>query len=204
MLPRWTAYAALALIFALALTAVPRPAKQPASSVVSAPVVLPEATHPRLVVLGVDGMDPDILEDVIARYPGQMPHFEQLAKEGGIHSLGTSTPPQSPVAWSNFITGRDPGGHGIYDFIHRNPTNRHPAPSTSTEGTADEVALWGDWQFPLDEAGESNRSGKAFWTILAENGIPADVWRMPANFPVEPAMGLSFSGMMTPAIDSAS
>ena len=202
-LPRWTAYAALAVIFAVMLTAIPRPAKQPATGLVGAPVVLPEATHPRLVVLGIDGMDPDILEEVIAKYPGQMPNFERLAAEGGIHSLGTSTPPQSPVAWSNFITGRNPGGHGIYDFIHRNPANRHPAPSTSTEGTSDEVELWGAWQFPLDEPGVSNRSGKAFWTILAEHGVPADVWRMPANFPVEKAKGLSFSGMMTPAIDSA-
>ena len=38
---------------------------------------------------------------------------------------------------------------------------------------------------------------------LARAGVPADIWRMPANFPVEPAEGLSFSGMMTPALDSA-
>jgi len=199
-LPRWTAYAALAVIFAVAITAVPKRAAQPAAP---APGALSEVTYPRLVVLGIDGMDPDILADVIARYPGQMTNFERLAQEGGIHSLGTSTPPQSPVAWSNFITGRNPGGHGIYDFIHRNPVNRHLLPSTSTEGHTDEFELWGDWQFPIDDVGESNRSGKAFWTILAEQGVPADIWRMPANFPVEEAKGLSFSGMMTPAIDSA-
>lgn len=199
-LPRWTAYAALAVLFAMAIAAVPRPAGQPSAAPLGA---LPEVSHPRLVVLGIDGMDPEILQDVIKRYPGQMPNFERLAAEGGIHSLGTSTPPQSPVAWSNFITGRNPGGHGIYDFIHRNPMNRHAVPSTSTEGHTDEYGLWGDWQFPVDDVGGSNRTGKAFWTILAEQGVPADIWRMPANFPVEPAKGLSFSGMMTPAIDSA-
>ena len=130
-LPRWTAYAALAVLFAMAIAAVPKPASQPSAAPLGA---LPEVGNPRLVVLGIDGMDPEILADVIARYPGQMPNFEQLAAEGGIHSLGTSTPPQSPVAWSNFITGRNPGGHGIYDFIHRNPVNRHLLPSTSTEG----------------------------------------------------------------------
>ena len=43
----------------------------------------------------------------------------------------------------------------------------------------------------------------AFSNILAEHGICADVWRMPANFPVTPSKGWSFSGMMTPAVDSA-
>jgi predicted AlkP superfamily phosphohydrolase/phosphomutase len=196
-LPRWTAYASLALIFMLAIVAFPKKVARPWYGA-------PAATKfPRVVVLGIDGMDPDILRDVMQRYPGQMPHFEQLASEGGIHPLGTSTPPQSPVAWSNFITGQNPGGHGIYDFIHRNVTSRGPAPSTSTEGHEDQMELWGDWQLPEDVPGEANRSGVAFWTTLMEHGIPADVWRMPANFPVEKSEGYSFSGMMTPAIDSA-
>ncbi len=194
-LPRWTAYASLALIFAMAIIAFPK--KAPASlSALS-------TTYPRVVVLGIDGLDPEILRDVMQRFPERMTNFKRLADEGGIHPLGTSTPPQSPVAWSNFITGQDAGGHGIYDFIHRNLTSRGPAPSTATEGHEDQVPLWGEWQLPTDEVGEANRSGVAFWTTLAEHGVPADVWRMPANFPVEKSQGYAFSGMMTPAIDSA-
>ena len=48
---------------------------------------------------------------------GHMPNFARLAASGTFSPLGTSIPPQSPVAWSNFITGLDPGGHGIFDFI---------------------------------------------------------------------------------------
>ncbi len=221
-LPRWTAYASLGLIFAMAIVAIPKPKKDSYSGKAAAPsepgspgpapfgpaveeppVSVHDTEHPRLVVLGIDGMDPDILREVIDEYPDRMTNFAKLVAEGGVHPLGTSTPPQSPVAWSNFITGRNPGGHGIYDFIHRNTTSRMPIGSTSTEGVEKEFKLWGDWQFPLDEPGESNRSGKAFWTRLKEAGIPADVWRMPANFPVEPSKGVAFSGMMTPAIDSA-
>jgi predicted AlkP superfamily phosphohydrolase/phosphomutase len=196
-LPRWTAYVSLGVIFAMAIVSFPRPCAEPSAVAVGA------TEHPRFVVLGIDGLDPEILADVMARYPERMASFRRLADEGGVHVLGTSTPPQSPVAWSNFITGRNPGGHGIYDFLHRDPLTRTAIPSTATAGHEDEIELWGDWQLPRDEAGASNRSGKAFWTLLREAGVPADVWRMPANFPVEPSAGLAFSGMMSPAIDSA-
>src|SRR5262245_10274122 len=59
-------------------------------------------------VVGVDGMDPVILERLLAR--GEMPNFARLRDEGSLQTLGTATPPQSPVAWSNFVTGMNPGG----------------------------------------------------------------------------------------------
>lgn len=161
------------------------------------------AAQPRVMVLGIDGMDPDVLREVIERFPEKVPNFRKLVEEGGIHDLGTSCPPQSPVAWSNFITGRNPGGHGIYDFIHRDPMTRGLLPGNVKMEHGDEMGLWGDWKFPLGGSSDSNRTGESFWVTLAKNGVPADIWRMPANFPVEPADGLSFPGMMTPALDSA-
>ena len=65
----------------------------------------------RLLVLGIDGMDPQILRTLMTE--GRMPHFEALAQRGGFATLQTSAPPQSPVAWSSFITGLDPQDHGI-------------------------------------------------------------------------------------------
>ena len=168
------------------------------------PAAAPEpAPAPKVVVLGIDGLDPELLAEAIERYPDQTRNFQALIAEGGNNSLGTSCPPQSPVAWSNFITGRNPGGHGIYDFIHRDYATRGPLPGSVKNIEGSQVDIWGGWKFPIGGGSESNRSGDAFWTTLAENGIPADVWRMPANFPVEPAEGLSFPGMMTPALDSA-
>jgi predicted AlkP superfamily phosphohydrolase/phosphomutase len=76
-----------------------------------------------MVVLGVDGMDPDILKQVIERYPERMPNFRWLIGQADRDpELKTSTPPQSPVAWSNFITGMNPAGTGSSDFIHRDPS----------------------------------------------------------------------------------
>ncbi len=196
--PRWTTYPAIALLIGMVIIAVPRKIERRFET--AAPR---EPKHPRMVVIGIDGLDPDILQETIARFPDRMPNFAALAKAQGVHELGTSTPPQSPVAWSNFITGLDPGGHGIFDFIHRDLTTREAIPAT-TKATADHsITLWKDWQFPIGGDTETNRTGKAFWTALAEHGIPADIWRIPANFPVEKALGLSFSGMFTPAVDSA-
>ena len=161
-------------------------------------------SQPRMVILGIDGLDPEILQEAMDRFPERMANFRALASEGaGVIPLQTSTPPQSPVAWSCFITGRNPGGHGIYDFIHRNPANYRETPGTRTVGEEDSVGLPGPWKFPLSEPGDSNRSGKAFWTVMGEQGVPASIWRMPINFPAEPALGSSFSGMLTPAVDSA-
>jgi len=157
-----------------------------------------------VVVLGIDGLDPDILQEAMQRFPERMRNFQALADQGGgIHRLGTSTPPQSPVAWSNFITGLNPGGHGIYDFIHRDPKTYREAPGTQTVAEHHDWNMPGPWKFPLSDAGDSNRSGRAFWSQLGDAGVPASVWRMPINFPVEASKGWSFSGMMTPAVDSA-
>lgn len=197
-LPRWTTYPALALVLGMIVIAVPRPRASRWDAQPSGPV------SPRVVVIGVDGLDPEILEETIRLFPRYTKNWADLAALHGIHSLGTSNPPQSPVAWSNFITGRNPGGHGIYDFIHRDPTTRMAVPSTTTSTEAHALSLFDGWQLPLFGGDTlSNRSGDSFWGLLREAGVPADVWRVPANFPVEESLGLSFSGMMTPALDSA-
>ena len=52
---------------------------------------------------------------------GLLPHFDQLRRREAFASLGTTIPPQSPVAWASFINGAGPGSHGIFDFIQRHP-----------------------------------------------------------------------------------
>ena len=62
----------------------------------------------KLIVLGIDGMDPQLLRKFMQE--GKMPNFSRLAEQGSFKELGTSIPPQSPVAWSNLITGMNAGG----------------------------------------------------------------------------------------------
>jgi predicted AlkP superfamily phosphohydrolase/phosphomutase len=151
----------------------------------------------RVIVLGVDGLDYQLVRDLVAR--GRMPHFDQLAKAGHFSALATSTPPQSPVAWSTFMTGLDSGRHGIFDFIHRDPKTMQPFLSTSrTEAGTWKVAI-GHWQFPLtSDRVNSLRRGETFWEALERRGIKTTIIRMPANFPPSGKSTRELSGMDTP------
>lgn len=128
-----------------------------------------------------------------------MPNFSKLAQEGSFRELTTSIPPQSPVAWSNLITGMNAGGHGIFDFIHRDPKTLQLYFSTSrVEGPKHAIHL-GHWIIPLGSGkAEQLRKGKAFWQVLDEHGIPNTIFRIPANFPPVPAKAKTLSGMGTP------
>ena len=151
----------------------------------------------KMIILGIDGMDPDLLEKFMAE--GKMPNFAKLAAQGSFQRLTTSIPPQSPVAWSNLITGMNAGGHGIFDFIHRDPANFQLYFSTSkVEGPKHSFQL-GKWEIPLGSgSAEQLRHGKAFWEILDENHVRNFVYRIPANFPPIDAKGKTLSGMGTP------
>ncbi|MGB7603329.1 MAG: alkaline phosphatase family protein [Candidatus Sulfotelmatobacter sp.] len=151
----------------------------------------------KLIILGIDGMDPQLLKQLM--HEGKMPNFSRLASQGSFRLLTTSIPPQSPVAWSNLITGMNAGGHGIFDFIHRDPKTLEPYFSASrVEGPKHGIHL-GNWIIPLGGgSAEQLRKGKAFWEILDQHGVPNSVFRIPANFPPVPANGQTLSGMGTP------
>jgi predicted AlkP superfamily phosphohydrolase/phosphomutase len=151
----------------------------------------------RLIILGIDGMDPQLLRRFMRE--GKMPNFARLAAQGDFRELTTSIPPQSPVAWSNLITGMNAGGHGIFDFIHRDPKTLELYFSASrVEGPKHAIHL-GGWTIPLGAGNaEQLRKGEAFWQILDQHGIPNSIFRIPSNFPPVPAKGETLSGMGTP------
>ena len=77
-----------------------------------------KATRPvtnQVVVLGFDGMSPILAAKWMQE--GKLPNFEHLAQTGTFAKLGTTNPPESPVAWASFATGLNPGATGIYDFL---------------------------------------------------------------------------------------
>lgn len=153
----------------------------------------------KVFVLGIDGMDPDLLTNFIAR--GGMPTFEKFITNNSFHSLQTTLPPQSPVAWSSFITGCNPGVHGIFDFIHRDPKTFEPYLSTTRTYEADKSITLGNWTIPLGKGRvELMRSGRAFWNLLEDKSIPATLYKLPANFPVQEGSSRMLSGMSTPDV----
>ena len=155
------------------------------------------STSRRVIVLGFDGMDYDLTRQFMAE--GKLPNLQRLAESGGFSPLTTSIPPQSPVAWSEFITGMDAGGHGIYDFMHRDTTTMVPYLSTSRSSDPSRTIKLGRWQLPLSGGTvELLRHGTAFWEVLEQNGIPTTVMRMPANYPPSGTASRELSGMGTP------
>jgi predicted AlkP superfamily phosphohydrolase/phosphomutase len=152
-----------------------------------------------LIVLGIDGMDPELTRGLLER--GEMPNLAALIAEGGFSELDTANPPQSPVAWSSFITGLGPEGHGIYDFVHRDPRALAPYLSTSRTHAPEHVLELGG--FALGFGGSPDvqllRQGDAFWQVLEHHGVPATVVKVPANYPPAGSRGAeSMSGMGTP------
>src|SRR5437016_12166334 len=140
-------------------------------------------------------MDPQFLE----AHWDSLPNLNRLRREGDFKRLATTVPPQSPVAWSTVTTGMDPGGHGIFDFIHRDPATRLPLPSMSEITEPRRTLTIGPYLIPLAGGGiRQTRAGRAFWQILAEHGVHSNIVRMPANFPPTECEAESLAGMGTP------
>lgn len=163
----------------------------------------------KVLVLGMDGLDPILLSQLMSE--DRLPNFSRLASLGSYSPFGTAMPPQSPVAWSNFISGSRPGTHQIFDWIHRKPNPDSPLPilpymSTSEALPAehpDRQLTLGQWRIPLDSGEVENlRRGDAFWNHLVKHGVSTAIYRMPANYPPKEAPGPGefkvHSGMGTP------
>lgn len=143
----------------------------------------------KVVVVGLDGLDPTITESMLAS--GRLPHLAALRSRGGYTRLRTTTPAQTPVAWSTFATGVNPGGHGIFDFLRRDPDtylpdlalNRYEAPSLL-----------------LPPRVVNLRRGQPLWDVLGSMGVPATVIRCPCTYPPDHVKGRLLAGMGVPDI----
>jgi predicted AlkP superfamily phosphohydrolase/phosphomutase len=85
----------------------------------------------RVVVLAFDGVDAGLVQTMMAA--GRLPNLADLAKRGGFSPLTPPVPPQTPVSWSSFSTGLDPGGHQIFDFLKRDPADMTPTFAVAQE-----------------------------------------------------------------------
>jgi hypothetical protein len=151
----------------------------------------------RVVILGLDGLDHGLTEKLLSE--GKLPHLEALRKQGCFKPLGTTLPPISPVAWSSFQTGVNPGKHAIYDFLTPDPRTYQPKLSSVEIRPPRRVLRLGKYQLPLGKANlRLLRKSKPFWNVLSEYGIFSCVLRVPITFPAEKLHGVLLSAMCVP------
>lgn len=148
-------------------------------------------TGNKVIVFGIDGLDPNIMEKLMAA--GQLPAFQKLRAEGSYRRLATTNPAESPVVWSSIATGKNPGGHGIFDFIHRNPKNYLPELSLSIINPRN---LTNSYRSMFLHP----RKSKAFWQTCSEHGVPVTVIRWPVTFPAQKVNGKLLAGLGVPDI----
>ena len=151
----------------------------------------------RFVVLGLDGMDPEITGRMLAE--AKLPNLAKLREQGCFKRLASTIPPISPVAWSSFQTGVNPGKHNIFDFLTRDKQTYVPKlSSVDIRGPRRMISL-GKYQFPVGKSDiRMLRKSKTFWKSLAEHGIFSTVIRVPITFPPEKFQGVQLSAMCVP------
>jgi predicted AlkP superfamily phosphohydrolase/phosphomutase len=152
----------------------------------------------RVVILGLDGMDPGLTTKLMRE--GRMPHFQKLADRGVFRPLDTSVPSMSPVAWSTFATGVDASQHCIYDFLTRDPCTYAPMLSSTDIVSAKRVLNIGRYVIPLSKARmKLLQKSQHFWKLLGEKNIFSIIQRVPITFPPVPFKnGMLLSGMCVP------
>ena len=142
----------------------------------------------KVVVIGLDGLEPSIVEAMLAK--GELPNLARLRAMGSYTRMKTTYPAQTPVAWSSFATGVNPGGHGIFDFIRRDPETYLP-----------DLAL-SRFERPKSMLAQpkvvSRRNGTAIWQQLTSAGIPSTVLRCPCTFPPDTIKGTMLAGVGVP------
>src|SRR5512138_264881 len=142
----------------------------------------------RTVILGFDSFDPVQFERL--NEAGKMPNLSKFVENGGYSRLEVCSPPQTEVSWTSIATGVDPGSHGIFDFVHRDPKTYIPY-----------VSLLPTKQSVMGEQFLRPYTTKTLFQEAADMGYPATALWWPALFPARPDIPVAtIPGLGTPDI----
>lgn len=128
----------------------------------------------KVFVVGLDGATWDLVAPWARE--GLLPTFQQLMQEGTWGRLRSTIPPITAPAWTSFSTGKNPGKHGMYDFISRRSDGYRSRPLNA-----------------------SLRDGESLWGLLSRAGKQVGVINVPMTYPPEQIKGFMVAGMGTPA-----
>jgi predicted AlkP superfamily phosphohydrolase/phosphomutase len=142
----------------------------------------------RTVILGLDAFDPQLFERLYNQ--GQLPNLSRYVEGGGYRRFEVSNPPQSEVSWTSIATGLNPGGHGIFDFVHRDPVTYQPFVSLLPTKRS-----LGGTQF------DSPFVARSIFEQATRKGYPATSLWWPATFPARADLPIrTFPGLGTPDV----
>lgn len=127
----------------------------------------------KVFVLGLDGATFDLILPWANQ--GKLPNFSRLLEQGSWAPLESVPNMRSPAAWTSFMTGKNPGKHGIFEFYE-------PIPHT----------------YDVRFIHGGMRKGKTLWTILSEQGKRVGVINVPMTYPAEAVNGFLITGLESP------
>src|SRR4051812_24953046 len=134
-------------------------------------------TARRVFVLGLDGATFDIIHRL--RREGRLPAFDRVMREGVWGRLESIDNMRSAAAWTTFLTGANPGKHGIYEFYDYLPES-----------------------YSLRFINAGIRVARSLWGILTEKGKRVGVLNVPMSYPAEPVNGFLVAGLDCPSTQS--
>ena len=142
----------------------------------------------KTLILGFDSFDPAVFEEMAGQ--NQLPNLENFTRQGGYSKLEVCSPPQTEVSWTSIATGLDPGGHGIFDFVHRDPASYGPF-----------VSILPTRKGALGEQFIPPYTATTLFEAAADMGYPATALWWPAMFPARPGIPVNtLPGLGTPDI----
>lgn len=136
-----------------------------------------EKKNKKVVIIGIDGATFDIIQPMIEK--GLLPNISRLMSDGCTGPLNSTTPPITYPAWTSFMTGKNPGKHGIFDFTIRKK---------------------GTYEVQLVNARQ--RRSPTFWRLLSDAGYRVGAMAIPVTFPPEEVNGFMISGFDAPGMTS--
>jgi len=145
-----------------------------------------KSRYDKMLIIGIDGMDPKVTDKLMSE--GMLPNFLRLKEIGSFSKLKTVLPAESPVAWTTIATGTNPGKHGLFDFVTRDPKTYLLEVAITKQKSKYSTKF------------ESPIKGIPFWRITSDAKIPTTIIRWPATFPPDKINGVMLSGEGVPDI----
>lgn len=124
------------------------------------------------LIVGLDAFDPLVFERLYEQ--GRLPNLGKYVQEKGYSRFAVSNPPQSEVSWTSIATGLNPGSHGLFDFVHRNPATY----TVSASLLPQKKGLLGN-QFVRPS------NARTLFEQAVGRGFPATTLWWPATFPAK-------------------